>query len=278
MENLAGVVILAILQGVTEFLPISSSGHLIIVRKFIEWSVEGVWFDVAVHVGSLSAVVIYFRTDLRQMLDDTWQGIKERSMHRGGAGRLGLAIIIGTIPAGLCGLILTTFLPFLLEEILRTLPVILTTTVLFGIVLGLGCTMAPSEDENRHAEYHITLKQALLIGLAQAIALIPGTSRSGITMTAGWMLGIPRQAAARFSFLLSIPVIILAGAQCVVEMFGEGAGSQQWLAALIGAIVAGVMAYICISGFLQLLKHIGIWPFVGYRLILGALLGLMILV
>lgn len=195
------VVFLAIIQGLTEFLPISSSAHLILPSALLGWEDQGLAFDVAVHVGSLLAVLTYFRKDIR-LLIVCWC----RSLTGGQQtpeSRLGWQIILATIPAGLAGL----FLGDLIELHLRSIAVIAFTTIVFGILLGLSDKFS-LRAKNLH---QFTWRSALIVGCAQALALIPGTSRSGITITAALALGFDRIAAARFSFLLAIPVIVLSG-------------------------------------------------------------------
>ncbi len=255
------IVVLAIVQGLTEFLPISSSGHLVLVPRFMDWPDQGLAFDVAVHVGTLSAVVLYFRDDLRVMIR-AWL----RSL--GGAGvdsdaRLAWAVLIGTIPVGLAGLLFSDAI----ETYLRSPLLIAATTAGFGIVLGLADRFGARTRD----EHSLQLKDVLLIGVAQALALVPGTSRSGITMTAGLALGLNRAAAARFSFLLSIPVIVLAGG---LETLHLVSSSQPvvWGDLLLAVVMSAASAYLCIKLFLKFLESTGMLPFVVYRLILAAVI------
>jgi len=255
------VVVLALIQGITEFLPISSSAHLVIPALVLDWPDQGLAFDVAVHVGTLSAVLAYYRCDLRDMAL-AWA----RSLSGGGASddsRLVWYLALATIPAGLVGLLAGGFI----ETHLRTLPVIASTTLVFGLLLAVADRRA----RNAAAARHLGLGIALLIGLAQALAPVPGVSRSGITITAGLLLGLQRGAAARFSFLLSIPIIASAGALKLLELTASAA-TVQWSAIIGGAVLAGVAAYLCIGLFLRTLDRIGLMPFVYYRIGLAALL------
>lgn len=258
------IVVLAILQGLTEFLPISSSAHLILVPVIVGWQDQGLAFDVAVHVGTLTAVVAYFRKELQVMSRDWAESLVRRQTV--GDSRLAWAVLFGTIPVGLAGLLLGD----LIEEHLRSTLVIAVTTILFGLLLG----WSDKTGKRQRSEHSITWKDVFIIGCAQAIALIPGTSRSGITMTAALMLGLTREAAARFSFLLSIPVIVLAGGLKTLEL-STSEGRVDWLAIVLGAAISGVSAYLCIHFFLKLLERIGMMPFVIYRLILGVILLLL---
>lgn len=250
---------LALLQGLTEFLPISSSGHLILLPSFLGWPDQGLAFDVAVHVGTLTAVLAYFRQDL-QKLTRSWLGslltwkLDEHS-------RLAWGVLLGTIPVGLAGLAMSD----VVSTALRDPMVIAATTIGFGLLLGA----ADSLGKRSRDEHSLTLKDVMLIGVAQAVALIPGTSRSGITMTAGLLLGLTREAAARFSFLLSIPVIVLAGGLEGMELLHSPV-AVDWNALFLGTAVSAVSAYLCIHFFLKLVGRVGMWPFVIYRLLLGA--------
>lgn len=259
--DLLQIILLALLQGLTEFLPISSSAHLILLPLLVNWQDQGLAFDVAVHVGTLSAVVVYFRRTLRTLLQDWLSSLRLR--HSVGDSRLAWAVLLGTIPVGLAGLLLGD----LIENAMRSPLVIAFTTIVFGLLLG----WADWQGKRERSEHTIGWKDIVIIGLAQAIALVPGTSRSGITITAGLMLGLTRQAAARFSFLLSIPVIFLAGGLKTVELLQLPAATD-WSALLGGALISALSAYLCIFLFMKMLERIGMWPFVVYRLALGALL------
>jgi undecaprenyl-diphosphatase len=255
-------VVLALLQGLTEFLPISSSAHLILVPKIVTgWSDQGLAFDVAVHVGTLTAVVAYFRKELLAMSRDWLVSLTGKQVTA--EARLAWAVLFGTIPVGLVGLIFKDYI----ELYLRSPLVIATTTIIFGLLLWL----ADVKGRRQRVEQEINWRDVVIIGFAQALALIPGTSRSGATMTAALMLGLTREAAARFSFLLSIPVIVLSGGLVTKDLI-EQSVPVDWGMIGLGTVLAGVTAYICIHYFLKLLERVGMLPFVAYRLILGVLL------
>ena len=257
------IFILAIIQGLTEFLPISSSAHLILPSAVLGWEDQGLAFDVAVHVGTLLAVITYYRKEVGNMLVAWVATITKRGDEAAASnfdGTLAWWILFATIPAGLFGL----FGKDLIEEYLRSALVIAATTILFGVLLGFADIKAK---QNVSIE-KIGFKGAMLIGLAQAVALIPGTSRSGITMTVGLMLGLTRENAARFSFLLSIPAIAMAGSYLTVKLI-TSVDVVDWQAIGLGSILAFVSAYACIHFFLILLDKIGMMPFVIYRLLLG---------
>ncbi len=254
-------VLLALLQGLTEFLPISSSAHLVIPSLVLDWPDQGLAFDVAVHVGTLTAVLLYYRQDLTRMAS-SWFG----SLAGGPASddsRLVWYLALATVPAGVVGLAAGDFI----EGNMRNLPVIATTTLVFGILLGIADRRAPRGNNGKS----LTLFMAEMIGLAQELAPVPGVSRSGVTITAALLLGMNRQASARFSFLLSIPIIASAGALKVLELASSGVG-VDWFSLALGAVVSAVAAYLCIAVFLRLLDRIGLMPFVYYRIVLAAVL------
>ncbi|GAB4352792.1 MAG: undecaprenyl-diphosphate phosphatase [Gammaproteobacteria bacterium] len=253
-------VLLALVQGLTEFLPVSSSAHLILLPVIAGWKDQGLAFDVAVHVGTLSAVIWYFRHELSPMIREWARSFRGE---RTAESRLAWAVLFGTIPVGLAGLLFND----LIETHLRSPLVIAATTIGFGLLLWW------SDATGRRArdEYTIGWRDVLVVGVAQALALIPGTSRSGITITAGLMMGLDRVAAARFSFLLSIPVIVLAGGLETRKLLAAGDG-VDWLAIAVGVVVSALSAYACIRAFIALLERIGMLPFVVYRLVLGAVL------
>jgi undecaprenyl-diphosphatase len=254
-------ILLAILQGLTEFLPISSSAHLVIPSLVMGWPDQGLAFDVAVHVGTLSAVLLYYREDLIRMAGSWFSSLAGAPATDDS--RLVWYLALATLPAIAVGLFAGDYI----ETELRNLPVIATTTLLFGLLLGVADRRVPAAG----AGAQLTLPVALLIGLAQAVAPVPGVSRSGVTITAALLLGMNRQAAARFSFLLSIPVIAGAGTLKAWELAHSGIAAN-WLLLGMGALVAGVTAYLCIALFLRLLDRVGLMPFVYYRVILAAVL------
>jgi undecaprenyl-diphosphatase len=256
--DLTQQILLAILQGLTEFLPISSSAHLILLPKLVGWADQGLDFDIALHVGTLSAVVIYFRRELQSMTRDWLRSLKTRQQTP--ESRLAWCVLFGTIPVGLFGLLFKDAI----ELYLRSPLVIAIATIVFGLLLWWADVVS----KRRRDEYSLRASDVLFIGIAQAIALIPGTSRSGITITAGLALGLSRQAAARFSFLLSIPVITLAGLLTVRDILVQHHPIDGG-ALLTGALISGITAYLCIYLFLKLLERVGMLPFVIYRLLLG---------
>lgn len=258
-------VVLALVQGLTEFLPVSSSAHLLLVPVLADWPDQGLAFDVALHLGSLVAVVIYFRHDLMRMLSAWLSSIAQRQFADEDA-RLAWAVLFGTIPVCIAGLLLKDFV----ANAMRSPLVSAFGLIIFGIILG----WADWRKRGERNEYQLTKWDVLYIGCAQALALIPGASRSGITITAALFLGFNREAAARFSFLLSIPVILLAGLLEAKDLV-QTQVSVDWSAMAVGILVSGISAYLCIHYFLNFIKRIGMQPFVIYRLALGFLLLLL---
>ena len=253
------ILVLASVQGLTEFLPISSSAHLILVPVLTGWPDQGLAFDVAVHVGSLAAVLIYFRRDFAAMLRE---GLR-LPPGAGEQGRIAWLVVVASIPVGVVGLALG----FGFSDTLRHPLVIAAATIGFGILLLVAERVGA---KNLRLE-SISLRDAIVIGCAQALALIPGTSRSGITMTAGLLVGLSPAASARFSFLLSAPVILTAGSHEAMRL-AAGAADARWSELAAGALVTAICAYACIHVFLRLVDRIGFMPFVAYRLVLGGVL------
>ncbi len=252
------ILILALVQGITEFLPISSSGHLILTSKVLGWPDQGLVMDIAVHVGTLFAVMVYFWRDIWLMAT----GIVRLATGRGNPGaRLAFYVIVGTVPVVIVGYFAKDFI----ETGLRSAEIIAWSTLGFGLLLWIsdriGMTLRTIE--------HLTWGSALFIGMLQILALIPGTSRSGITMTAARLLGMERRDAARFSMLLSIPTILGAGLLSGYDLYklGDVSLGQD---ALIAMVLAFVTAMIAIWGLMQWLRNASFTPFVIYRIILAA--------
>ena len=255
------IVVLAVVQGLTEILPISSSGHLVLVPNLLGWTDQGLVFDVAVHFGSLGAVCLYFREDLRGLV----RGGLQLATGRYGTleSRMALGIGIGTVPAAVAGLLLAGWI----GANLRDPMVVVATLSGYGILLALADRFGRQE----RVLSEVRLVDALVIGLAQALALVPGTSRSGVTITAGMMLGLKRQDAARFSFLLSAPVILLATIHEAGTLLLDG-GRVSWGELASGALVSGLVAYFSIAFFMRFVTHSGLMPFAIYRLLLAAVI------
>ncbi len=253
----AQIVILSVIQGLTEFLPISSSGHLVLPALLTDWPDQGLAFDVGVHFGTLLAVVVYFRQTITHMATDVIKFPATRAYT--GHVDLGFKIIVATLPVVIVGFAAKDFV----AAELRTIEVIATTTILFGLLLYWS-------DRNPGERASVDWRSALLIGLAQVLALIPGTSRSGITITAALLLGLTRTSAARFSFLLAIPTI--AGAQLLLTLDLYAHGLSNWTELIAGGVLSGLTAFLCIRYFIALVERTGMLPYVIYRLCLGSFL------
>lgn len=255
------ILILSLVQGMTEFLPISSSAHLIFVPKFFGWEDQGLAFDVAVHLGTLTAVLVYFNKDLALMIKDFFKSFYTRQSTP--YSKLMWYLGFATIPAGLAGILFKETI----ETSLRSPVVIAISTVFFAIIMLL----ADKWGEQERTVHHVSWKDAVLIGCGQALALIPGTSRSGITLTAGLALGLKRSDAARFSFLLAVPVIGLAGIYESYKLVKSGV-FIDWQSLGLGLMISAVTGFFCIHLFLKLLEKVGVMPFVVYRILLGLML------
>ncbi|MDZ7585685.1 MAG: undecaprenyl-diphosphate phosphatase [Thiobacillus sp.] len=257
--------ILALVQGITEFLPISSSAHLILAPVLFGWEDQGLAFDVAVHAGTLLAVILYFRVQLAHM---AVAGAGSLAGRWTPDAKLAWAVVLATLPVVVAGLLFKD----VVEGPLRGPLVIATTTITFGLLLW----WADVRGSKSRDEYSVTWRDAVLVGLAQAIALIPGTSRSGITITAALLLGLKREAAARFSFLLSIPTLLASGVLVTRDLL-ESADPVDWNVLLLGSALAALSAYLCIHFFIRLLERTGMLPYVIYRLLLGTVLLILFL-
>ena len=255
---------LALIQGLTEFLPISSSAHLILPSVIFGWPDQGLAFDVAVHFGTLGAVILSLRVEIKRIMTAMLVGFGRRYPRQA---RLGWLIGLATFPAVLSGLLAKDFV----ETSLRNEFVIVLATVGFGLLLWWA-----HYQRGRSGFGGIDLRQAILIGCAQALALIPGTSRSGVTLIAALWLGLSRRVAAKFSFLLSVPIILGAATLKMNDLI-EATESVAWDTILVGVIVSFLSAYLCIRLFLTWVQRIGLLPFVAYRLALGMILLIVII-
>ncbi len=254
------LIVLAVVQGITEFLPISSSAHLILVPCVADWPDQGLDMDIAMHVGTLGAVVLYFWRDIWKMILGLWAAAR---MRKSPGGRMALHIVVATIPVVVAGILAKD----MVATAGRSILVMGWSTLGFGLLLfvadRIGLTVRRIE--------HMTMPDAVAIGIAQAIALIPGTSRSGITMTAARFLGYERGEAARFSMLMSIPTIVAAGTLAGLDIYHA---NQPLLttAALYSAGLSFVTALIAIAVLMHWLKNASFAPFAFYRVILGGAL------
>ena len=254
-------IILAIVQGLSEFLPISSSGHLILVPHFFGWADQGLAFDVAVHVGTLIALLVYFRRPLVAMSVAWLTSLKSRKPD--GDGRLAWCVLLSTVPVGAVGLAFGESI----EAHLREPMFVAGTLSFFGLLMWLADRLGRQSLD----EYSIGWRQAVIIGIAQALALMPGTSRSGVTITAGLAVNLTRSAAARFSFLLAVPGIAMAGCYELLRLLNSGEPAD-WPAMALGLVVSAITGYLCIHALLKVIERIGLLPFTIYRLLIAAII------
>lgn len=264
-ENLWRAAILGILQGLTEFLPISSSAHLILLPWLLGWEPFGILFDVILHGGTLLAVLIYFRKDWKELAGNIIRNYRNSAGHFSTGDRMADAVIIGTVPAVIVALCFRSWI----EETARTPIVTAATLTLFGLLLWWADRRGKGELDLSQ----IGLKQGLLVGVAQAIALIPGVSRSGITITAALLLGFSRGDSARFSFLLATPIIFLGAVNGIFELLQSSDGrTLDPAVVVVGAVISFATGFYCIKYFLRFLETRTFTPFVLYRLILAGVI------
>ncbi len=255
--------ILALIQGVTEFLPVSSSAHLILTSQLFGWGEGFLAFDIAVHSGTLAAVLFHFRRELGNMI------LNHPSESALSADRnIGVLLIVASLPVFIAGALLKD----VVATELRSTEVIATATIIFAFVLWFADLR-----RNTTAAQTISLRQAFIIGLAQTLALIPGTSRAGITIAAALLLGLSRRQSLNFSFLLAIPVIAAASALNIWELWnGSQLNAALWYPMVVGFIISAVFALLTIKLFIRFVEKIGLLPFVIYRILLGIILLLFI--
>jgi undecaprenyl-diphosphatase len=264
-------IILGIVQGLTEFLPISSSGHLLIAHDLFHFGfIDEISFDVALHIGTLVALIIFFWKDIVTYIVAFLKSFANWNLTGDLGQRLAWYIVVGSIPAGIFGFIFEGTI----DEKLRSPWIV---AVLF-IVVGLLFLVSERIFSQRKELQELGWGGAIIIGLAQVLALAPGVSRSGITMVAGMSRGLRRQAAARFSFLLSIPVVFGAGVKKMLDAWQEHLPSSQWLILLVGACSAAVMGYFVIKFLLRYLSTHSLNIFAYYRFIVGATIIVYLLV
>lgn len=259
-------IFLGVLQGATEFLPVSSSGHLVLAETFLGIRQAGLTFDVALHLGTVSAILVYFRDDFLMMAKALFTSRQERDEEAEEMRRLALYICIATVPGVIAGLLFGKAV----ETTLRHPGVVASTLAGVGVLLLL----AEKKGERSRELQSITLKDALLIGLSQAIAIVPGVSRSGITMTTGLFRGLDRPAVARFSFLLSAPIILGAGVYHIGEIVRQGSNAGQFWFFVAGFLSAAVSGYLFIAFLLQFVRTRTFKVFAYYRFVLAGLVCL----
>ena len=246
-EELIQWLVLAIVQGITEYLPVSSSAHLILVPAIMDWKDQGLMMDIAAHGGSLLAVMWYFKKEILELLT-------------GQKNKLLIQLVIATIPLALVGVLAAGFI----ENNLRSPAIIAISSIIFGVVLFLSEKLAKSKNE-------ITTKNAFLIGVGQVLALIPGASRSGVTMTTAMLQGYSKTQAAKFSFLLAIPALLMTTAYGVLKVY-QNPEEYNPTGFLIVLVLSFITSLISIKLFLKLIEKIKMCYFMWYRILLGALI------
>ncbi len=253
--------LLGILQGATEFLPVSSSGHLVIFPHLLGWSEPGLAFDTLLHLGTLAAVIFYFRRELWQLAVAVWDSLRRRKLDTAEA-RLAWFLVLATIPGALLG--------FLFEDQVEQLFGMPRTVAIFLLVTAALLAISELLSRRSRGLETLTWRDALMIGLAQAAAILPGLSRSGATIAAGLLLGYRREESTRFSFLLAIPIVLGGGLYQLLKLVMAGFSGVGSLA-LVGMLAAALVGYAAISGLLALVRRHALWPFVAYCALLGVL-------
>ena len=261
--NLLHAALLGLMQGVTEVLPISSSAHLILLPRLLGWPPSGLTFDVALHFGTLLALLAYFRRDLLPLVREASSGLFNDQQP--GTLRLPWLLAAGTLPAVVAALLFEEQI----ELIFRDNPFLIS---LLLILFGLGLGLADRYGRQHHGVHNVTLRMAMIIGSFQALALLPGVSRSGITITAALLVGLARFEAARFSFLLSLPIVFGAALNEGTQLLKTGIPAGEGPAMLVGIVVAAVAGYVSVAFLLRFVQSRTVWPFVWYRLVVGGLL------
>jgi len=263
--NLLQAIVLGFVQGATEFIPISSTAHLKAVPVFFGWGDPGVSFTAVIQLGSVAAVLSYFWSDLTQITKGMIKAVRT-SDYDSQDFWLAVGIAVGTIPIVVLGLLLKVLEPAFYENTLRSMPSI----AIVSIVMALMLALAESVGNQKRNFKDLTVKDGIIVGLAQALAIIPGVSRSGSTMTAGLFNNLDRATAARFSFLLGIPAILLSGLVELRELLSPVAGESFALLPLIGGLISSaIFSYLAIAWLLEFLKRRSTWVFVWYRLGFG---------
>jgi undecaprenyl-diphosphatase len=257
-------IVLAVIQGISEFLPISSSGHLILVPRLLGWPDQGLVFDIATHVGSLLAVLVYFRKQLLDLVRAVPRLFTREALQPGTDAFMLLGLGIGTIPAAITGLLISDFV----SDRARNVTLVATNLIVFGILLGIADLIGKKRRELKDVSW----RHVGIVGCLQALALIPGTSRSGITITGGLFTGLTRPAAASFAFLLYVPVMLAVTVKEIIDLAqGAGAGIGATPLAL-GFVVSALTSFAVIAFLLRWLQRRSLLVFVVYRVLLGVVL------
>ncbi|MFE1774578.1 undecaprenyl-diphosphate phosphatase [Streptomyces sp. NPDC059008] len=262
--------VLGLVQGLTEFLPISSSAHLRLTAAFAGWQDPGAAFTAITQIGTEAAVIIYFRKDIGRIISTWSRSLFNRELRHDHDAQMGWLVIVGSIPIGVLGITLKDAI----EGPFRDLRLIATTLIVMGVVLGIADRLAARDEtggkhravKQRKTLTDLSVKDGLLYGVCQAMALIPGVSRSGATISGGLLMGYTRESAARYSFLLAIPAVLASG---VFELKDAGEGHVSWGPTIFATIIAFVVGYAVIAWFMKFISNKSFMPFVVYRILLG---------
>ncbi|MEI5010514.1 MULTISPECIES: undecaprenyl-diphosphate phosphatase [unclassified Streptomyces] len=269
--------ILGLVQGLTEFLPISSSAHLRLTAAFAGWHDPGAAFTAITQIGTETAVLIYFRKDIARIVGAWFRSLTDKAMRRDHDAQMGWLVIIGSIPIGVLGVTLKEQI----EGPFRDLRLTATMLIVMGIVLGVADRLAARDEtggkhrvvKERKSLRDLSVKDGLIYGVCQAMALIPGVSRSGATISGGLLMGYTREAAARYSFLLAIPAVLASG---VFELKDAGEGHVSWGPTVFATVIAFAVGYAVIAWFMKFITTKSFMPFVVYRIILGILIFILV--
>ncbi|NEC03902.1 undecaprenyl-diphosphate phosphatase [Streptomyces sp. SID7909] len=269
--------VLGLVQGLTEFLPISSSAHLRLTAAFADWQDPGAAFTAITQIGTEAAVLIYFRKDIARIVSAWFRSLTNRSMRGDHDAKMGWLVIVGSLPIGVLGLAFQDQI----EGPFRDLRLIATTLIVMGIVLGIADRMAARDEKGgrhragkqRKTLRELGVKDGLIYGCCQAMALVPGVSRSGATISGGLLMGYTREAAARYSFLLAVPAVLASG---VFELKDAGEGHVSWGPTIFATVIAFGVGYAVIAWFMKFITTKSFMPFVIYRIVLGVLLFILV--
>lgn len=262
--------ILGLVQGLTEFLPISSSAHLRLTAAFAGWHDPGAAFTAITQIGTEAAVLIYFRKDIARIVSAWFRSLTDKAMRSDHDAKMGWLVIVGSIPIGVLGLAFKDQI----EGPFRDLRLIATTLIVMGVILGIADRLAARDEaggkhravKERKSLKELGVRDGLIFGFCQALALIPGVSRSGATISGGLLMGYTREAAARYSFLLAVPAVLASGA---FELRNAGEGHVSWGPTIFATIIAFVVGYAVIAWFMKFITTKSFMPFVVYRIVLG---------
>ena len=260
-------VVLGLVQGITEFLPISSSAHIFVVSQLLGWQDPGAAFTAVSQIGTELAVIVFFRRDIARIISAWTQSLFKPALRSGIDARMGWYIIVGTIPIAVIGLIFS----HQIETAARNLWLVSGTLIGFGIILGVADALG----RHRLALANLNAKDGILFGLGQALALIPGVSRSGATISTGLMLGYTREAAARYAFLLAIPAVVASGLYEATKIGSDP--TVEWGPTILATVIAFVTGFAVIAWLLRWVSTRSYLPFVIYRIALGLLLIILLL-